>query len=135
MANIIIVFGSEDKYEPVLARRLIDTRVMTPAQCQARWERYHLSFLERIYSSLTMSLLEVDESTGEVTLLQKFTGEHPPAERRVVNPQAAPKKKVSTETIQGQPIPFFGPTTSVIVDDVADMLASTNPTPQPDTHW
>lgn len=125
MANIIIVFGSEDKYEPVLARRLLDTRVMTPTQCQARWERYLLSFQERIYSSLTMSLLEVDDSTGEVTLLQKFAGEHPPAERRVVNPQAAPKKKVS---IQGQPTAFFG-SSAVVLDDILDTLAGTNPTP------
>lgn len=134
MANIIVVFGSEDKYEPVLARRLLDTRVMTLSQCQVRWERYVMSFQERIYSSLTMSLLEVDESTGEVTLLQKFAGEHPPAERRVVNPQAAPKKKVSNATIQMQPTGFFG-TSSIILDDVLDSLASTNPTPQPDAHW
>lgn len=132
MAHIIIVFGSEDKYEPVLARRLIDTRVMTPGQCQARWERFLLSFQERIYSSLTMSILEMDEATGEVTLLQKFAGEHPPAERRVVNPQAAPKKKVS---IQMQTTAFFGQPSTVSVDGILDTLAGTNPTPQPDSHW
>lgn len=133
MANIIIVFGSEDKYEPILGRRLLDTRVMAPSQCQARWERFLVSFQERIYSSLTMSLLEVDDSTGEATLIQKFAGEHPPAERRVVNPQAAPKKKVA---IQMQPTGFFATlSTDHHMDEVLASLADVNPTSQPNPNW
>ncbi len=83
------IFGSSDPFSHEMSPILVKTGCDYSDQDLTTWcEKYSDRFQAKIYSAISIVLLNVDEQTGTVEVLENIQGRHPLKQKTVVNPSA-----------------------------------------------
>lgn len=119
--KVIYIFGSSDKFEHS------GYTLHTTTNSQRHDESYFSSLINQTkdylamgeYSKVRVIVHNIDEETGEVSVVENFSGENPKKKRLIINEEAVIKAAKRREGVKTSTTMFHPPTaTQVFLDSL-----------------